>query len=66
LVALLSVYDTQNVAQEGQTPILVLLYGVLAICTGLWILGHRGDFIFQFNLLIIFIFSDKNRWPKNV
>uniref|UniRef100_A0A915EL12 Phosphate transporter n=1 Tax=Ditylenchus dipsaci TaxID=166011 RepID=A0A915EL12_9BILA len=41
LAALLSIYTAMSVEQKEQTPIYVLLYGVLAICAGLWILGHR-------------------------
>ncbi|KAI6213259.1 Phosphate transporter [Aphelenchoides besseyi] len=41
LSALLSIYYTKNVDLEGQTPIMVLLYGVFATCLGLWLLGHR-------------------------
>uniref|UniRef100_A0A7E4V043 Phosphate transporter n=1 Tax=Panagrellus redivivus TaxID=6233 RepID=A0A7E4V043_PANRE len=41
IAAIYSIYVHQSVEQKGETPIYVLLYGVLAICIGLWILGHR-------------------------
>uniref|UniRef100_A0AC35U4H9 Phosphate transporter n=1 Tax=Rhabditophanes sp. KR3021 TaxID=114890 RepID=A0AC35U4H9_9BILA len=41
LSALISIYRTGKTSQNDETPIYVLLYGVLAICIGLWILGHR-------------------------
>lgn len=41
LTALLSIYNTMNVNQKEATPIYVLFYGVVSICIGLWILGHR-------------------------
>uniref|UniRef100_A0A8R1TYN8 Phosphate transporter n=2 Tax=Onchocerca TaxID=6281 RepID=A0A8R1TYN8_ONCVO len=41
LVALLSIYTAMDVQQEGETPIYVLIYGVLAICVGLVALGHK-------------------------
>ncbi|TKR61509.1 hypothetical protein L596_028610 [Steinernema carpocapsae] len=41
LTALISIYRNMDVMQEGETPIYVLLYGVLAICVGLCVLGHR-------------------------
>ncbi|VDN20094.1 unnamed protein product [Gongylonema pulchrum] len=41
LAALLSIYTEMDVQQEGETPIYVLLYGVLAICVGLVTLGHK-------------------------
>lgn len=41
LVALMAVYNEMSVEQKQPTPIWILLYGVLAICTGLWLLGHR-------------------------
>ncbi|VDN93620.1 unnamed protein product [Brugia pahangi] len=41
LTALISIYSNLDVRQRNETPIYVLLYGVLAICVGLVILGHR-------------------------
>ncbi|CAO4380273.1 unnamed protein product [Caenorhabditis nigoni] len=41
LVALIAVYRDFDVYQKRETPIYVLLYGVLAICVGLWCLGHK-------------------------
>ncbi|CAG9538771.1 unnamed protein product [Cercopithifilaria johnstoni] len=41
LTALISIYSSIDVRQRSETPIYVLLYGVVAICVGLVILGHR-------------------------
>lgn len=41
ITAILEIYKDGKAEQEGQTPIYILLYGVLAACVGLWILGHR-------------------------
>ncbi|KAK0409974.1 hypothetical protein QR680_004873 [Steinernema hermaphroditum] len=41
LTALLAIYMNMDVMQTAETPIYVLLYGVLAICVGLCVLGHR-------------------------
>ncbi|KAH7691413.1 phosphate permease [Aphelenchoides avenae] len=41
LAAAVSIYQNRSVAQFEQTPIWVLLFGVAAICVGLWILGSR-------------------------
>ncbi|KAK6030316.1 phosphate transporter family protein [Ostertagia ostertagi] len=41
LTALVSIYTDKNALQEGEVPIYILLYGVFAICVGLWLLGHR-------------------------
>ncbi|CAJ0961094.1 unnamed protein product, partial [Mesorhabditis belari] len=41
LAAMVSMYQDENVYQDKPTPIYVLLYGVVGICVGLWILGHR-------------------------
>ncbi|KAK5968274.1 Phosphate transporter, partial [Trichostrongylus colubriformis] len=41
LTALVSIYKDKNALQEGEVPIYILLYGVFAICVGLWTLGHR-------------------------
>ncbi|CCD61416.1 Phosphate transporter [Caenorhabditis elegans] len=40
LAAIISVYRTKSVEQKEAVPIYVLLYGVLAICIGLWTFGH--------------------------
>jgi sodium-dependent phosphate transporter len=34
-------YKNGSIGETDQTPIYILLYGVLAACVGLWILGHR-------------------------
>ncbi|KHJ79530.1 hypothetical protein OESDEN_20821 [Oesophagostomum dentatum] len=41
LTALVAIYKDKNARQEGEVPIYILLYGVFAICVGLWTLGHR-------------------------
>ncbi|PIC28094.1 hypothetical protein B9Z55_020124 [Caenorhabditis nigoni] len=41
LAALISIYRYKSVEQKEVVPIYVLLYGVFAICVGLWVLGHR-------------------------
>ncbi|MFH4982263.1 hypothetical protein AB6A40_008972 [Gnathostoma spinigerum] len=41
LAALWSIYQTMDVSQHGETPLYILIYGVVAICTGLIVLGHR-------------------------
>ncbi|XP_005167207.2 sodium-dependent phosphate transporter 1-A isoform X1 [Danio rerio] len=41
LVALWLIYDTASVAPSAPTPIWLLLYGGVGICTGLWIWGRR-------------------------
>ncbi|KAI1719403.1 phosphate transporter family domain-containing protein [Ditylenchus destructor] len=41
LAALMSIYKEQSVEQSEPTPLYILSYGVLAICCGLWIMGHR-------------------------
>ncbi|VDM97631.1 unnamed protein product [Thelazia callipaeda] len=41
LVALLSIYTDMDVEQKGETPIYVLAYGVVAMCVGLVVLGHK-------------------------
>uniref|UniRef100_A0A0N5BD68 Phosphate transporter n=1 Tax=Strongyloides papillosus TaxID=174720 RepID=A0A0N5BD68_STREA len=41
LAALISFYRDGNISQSGSTPIYVLLFGVLSICVGLWVMGHR-------------------------
>ncbi|XP_054854418.1 sodium-dependent phosphate transporter 1 [Eublepharis macularius] len=41
LVALYLVYQTGDVASTVATPIWLLLYGGVGICTGLWIWGRR-------------------------
>uniref|UniRef100_A0A183CER7 Phosphate transporter n=1 Tax=Globodera pallida TaxID=36090 RepID=A0A183CER7_GLOPA len=42
LVTLMSVWSTNSVDEKEQpTPIWLLLFGVFAICMGLWLLGHR-------------------------
>ncbi|NXW82618.1 S20A1 protein, partial [Alopecoenas beccarii] len=41
LVALYLVYQTGDVATKVATPIWLLLYGGVGICTGLWVWGRR-------------------------
>ncbi|CAJ0589950.1 unnamed protein product [Cylicocyclus nassatus] len=41
LTALVAIYKDENARQEGEVPIYILLYGVFAICVGLWTMGHR-------------------------
>uniref|UniRef100_A0A0R3RYY9 Phosphate transporter n=1 Tax=Elaeophora elaphi TaxID=1147741 RepID=A0A0R3RYY9_9BILA len=41
LAALLSIYSDMDVQQRGETSIYILMYGVLAICIGLLVLGHK-------------------------
>ncbi|XP_042327490.1 sodium-dependent phosphate transporter 1 [Sceloporus undulatus] len=41
LVALYLVYQTGDVSSKAATPIWLLLYGGVGICTGLWIWGRR-------------------------
>ncbi|KAI6237473.1 Phosphate transporter [Aphelenchoides besseyi] len=41
LTAVLAIYTDMSVSQDAPTPIYVLLYGVLAICIGLLVLGHK-------------------------
>ncbi|KAK6755917.1 hypothetical protein RB195_014357 [Necator americanus] len=41
LTALVAIYKDKNSRQEEEVPIYILLYGVFAICVGLWTLGHR-------------------------
>ncbi|XGW03472.1 hypothetical protein V3C99_015004 [Haemonchus contortus] len=41
VATLVSVYKDQNSRQEAEVPIYVLLFGILAICCGLWAFGHR-------------------------
>lgn len=37
----MSVYNDMDVQQAGQTPLYILFYGVVSICCGLRLLGHR-------------------------
>ncbi|VDK80560.1 unnamed protein product [Litomosoides sigmodontis] len=41
LAALLSIYTEVDVQQKSETSIYILMYGVLAICIGLLVLGHK-------------------------
>ncbi|VDD97130.1 unnamed protein product [Enterobius vermicularis] len=41
LTALLAIYRNMSVDQSEATPIYVLLFGVVSICIGLVVLGHR-------------------------
>ncbi|VBB35178.1 unnamed protein product, partial [Acanthocheilonema viteae] len=41
LAALLSIYSEMDVQQKKETSLYVLMYGVLAICVGLLVLGHK-------------------------
>lgn len=41
MTALLAIYRNMSVDQSEATPIYVLLFGVVSICIGLVVLGHR-------------------------
>uniref|UniRef100_A0A4W4GY60 Phosphate transporter n=1 Tax=Electrophorus electricus TaxID=8005 RepID=A0A4W4GY60_ELEEL len=41
LVALWLVYESASVASKAPTPLWLLLYGGVGICTGLWVWGRR-------------------------
>ncbi|KAF4072239.1 hypothetical protein AMELA_G00260790 [Ameiurus melas] len=41
LVALWMIYEQGGVMQDAATPIWLLLYGGIGICTGLWVWGRR-------------------------
>ncbi|XP_046727020.1 sodium-dependent phosphate transporter 2 isoform X3 [Silurus meridionalis] len=41
LVALWMIYEQGGVMQDAATPVWLLLYGGLGICTGLWVWGRR-------------------------
>ncbi|XP_006859981.1 PREDICTED: sodium-dependent phosphate transporter 2 [Chrysochloris asiatica] len=41
LVALWLIYEQGGVLQEAATPVWLLLYGGVGICTGLWVWGRR-------------------------
>uniref|UniRef100_A0A8C6UYP5 Phosphate transporter n=1 Tax=Neogobius melanostomus TaxID=47308 RepID=A0A8C6UYP5_9GOBI len=41
LVALWLLYESGSVASNSPTPIWLLLYGAVGICTGLWVWGRR-------------------------
>lgn len=41
LVAMLSIYNTRSVYQEGDTPLWMMFYGVSGTCLGFWLLGQR-------------------------
>lgn len=41
LVSLYSIYAQGSVSQDGNTSVLLLLYGAAGMCLGLWVLGHR-------------------------
>uniref|UniRef100_A0A914GRF4 Phosphate transporter n=1 Tax=Globodera rostochiensis TaxID=31243 RepID=A0A914GRF4_GLORO len=41
LVAMLDIYNSQNVLQQGDTPLWMMFYGVSGTCFGFWALGHR-------------------------
>lgn len=41
LVALWLIYEQGGVLQEAVTPVWLLFYGGVGICTGLWVWGRR-------------------------
>lgn len=41
LVALWLIYEQGAVLQEAATPVWLLFYGGVGICTGLWVWGRR-------------------------
>lgn len=41
LVALWLLYESGSVVSDSPTPIWLLLYGGVGICTGLWVWGRR-------------------------
>lgn len=41
LIAIWMIYTDGSVLQKSESPLLLLLYGGLGMCVGLWILGQR-------------------------
>lgn len=41
LIAVMAIYTSGQSAQNGETPIWILLFGGIGISTGLWVLGRR-------------------------
>uniref|UniRef100_A0A0R3PYF0 Phosphate transporter n=1 Tax=Angiostrongylus costaricensis TaxID=334426 RepID=A0A0R3PYF0_ANGCS len=41
VATLVAIYKDKSAKQDAEVPIYVLLYGVVAICIGLWTLGYR-------------------------
>ncbi|EYC42630.1 hypothetical protein Y032_0523g2916 [Ancylostoma ceylanicum] len=41
VASLVAIYKDQSAEQKSEAPIYVLLYGVFAICCGMWTLGYR-------------------------
>lgn len=40
-MALWLIYEKNGVMQEAATPVWLLFYGGIGICTGLWVWGRR-------------------------
>lgn len=41
LIAIWMIYTEGSVLQKAESPILLLLYGGVGMCVGLWVLGKR-------------------------
>lgn len=41
LIAIWMIYTDGSVLQKSESPLLLLFYGGLGMCVGLWILGRR-------------------------
>lgn len=41
LIAIWLIFQEGSVLQRSETPLLLLLYGGLGMCLGMWILGKR-------------------------
>ncbi|KAI6176322.1 Phosphate transporter [Aphelenchoides bicaudatus] len=68
LVSLYLIYQTKSVGQEGETPLLLLGFGAVGMCIGLWALGHRviytvGGYSIELGTALIVLVASKLGLP---